>query len=87
VSLRALRLAALVEAASLAALVLNLATVHIESLASMLGPIHGCAYLIAIVVTWSISKSSRLRAFSIIPGIGGLIVLRQRDAGPPRYTS
>ncbi len=75
-ALRALRTAAAVEALSLLILLLNLATAHNAAVASAVGPIHGCAYLIAIVITWSLTKTSSARAISFIPGIGALLVLR-----------
>ena len=83
-SLRTLRSAAAVEALSLVVLVLNLATVHIAALASMLGPIHGCAYLITIALTWPITKDATARALSFVPGFGGLLVLRRLQATPPQ---
>ncbi|GAA3608771.1 hypothetical protein GCM10022223_26010 [Kineosporia mesophila] len=75
--LRTLRIAAGVEACSLVLLVLNLATVHVGALASALGPVHGCAYLVAIVMTWSLTKDSAARAFSVIPGFGAMLALRR----------
>lgn len=65
------------EALSLLVLLLNLATVQVGALASLLGPVHGCAYLIAIVLTWSLTKNTVARALSIIPGFGALLVLRR----------
>ncbi|MBT0771225.1 DUF3817 domain-containing protein [Kineosporia sp. J2-2] len=74
--MRALRISAAVEAGSLLLLVLNLATVHLAAPASVLGPVHGCAYLIGIVLTWQLTKTVAVRALSVIPGIGTLLVLR-----------
>ncbi|GLY19032.1 hypothetical protein LWF15_15335 [Kineosporia rhizophila] len=79
-ALRGLRAAAAVEALSLVMLLLNLATVHVAALASALGPIHGCAYLIAVVLTWTITKEKTTRAFSIVPGFGALLALRRLEA-------
>ena len=75
--LRALRAAAAVEALSLLVLVLNLVTGHVPALASAVGPIHGCAYLIAIALTWSMTRTPAIRALSIIPGFGALLVPRR----------
>ncbi len=86
-ALRALRIAALVEALSLVILFLNLATVHLPALASALGPIHGCAYLIAIVLTWIITKTGLIRALSLIPGFGALLVLRSLASNPQAVKS
>ncbi|GAB3269928.1 DUF3817 domain-containing protein [Kineosporia babensis] len=80
--MRALQTAAAVEALSLIVLLLNLATVHVPALASALGPIHGCAYLIAIVLTWTLTKTTRIRAISIIPGFGALLVLCSLRSNP-----
>ena len=72
-----LRIAAGVELASLAVLLINLATVHWAPLASLLGPIHGCAYLLVIGATWAATPSTRVRVLSATPGIGGLLALRK----------
>ncbi|GAB6900051.1 DUF3817 domain-containing protein [Kineosporia succinea] len=80
-SLRSLRVAAAVEACSLALLLLNLATVHVAALASALGPVHGCAYLIGIVLTFALTRSAGIRVLSLIPAVGALLVLRRlRDS-------
>jgi len=50
-SLRLLRAAAPVELISLALLLVNLATVHWQAVASLFGPVHGCAYLFVIGAT------------------------------------
>ncbi|GAB7052954.1 DUF3817 domain-containing protein [Catenuloplanes indicus] len=74
---RPLRFAAAVEALSLLVLLLNLATVHIDAVASLTGPIHGCAYLFVIIAAFrlpGLTRAGRLR--SLVPGIGGLLVLR-----------
>ncbi|KPH99518.1 hypothetical protein OV450_5231 [Actinobacteria bacterium OV450] len=46
---RLLRIAAPAELLSLAVLLANLATVHQRELASVVGPVHGCAYLMAVI--------------------------------------
>jgi len=50
-SSRLLRAAAPVELISLALLLVNLATVHWQAVASLFGPVHGCAYLFVIGAT------------------------------------
>lgn len=80
--MRALRAAAAVEALSLVALVLNLATIHVPAVASAVGPIHGCAYLIAMVLTWSLTREFGTRALSFVPGFGALLVLRRLKVFP-----
>jgi hypothetical protein len=78
---RPLRVAAAVELASLALLLINLATVHWPAAASLLGPTHGCAYLLVIALTFRRTPSARVRATAWIPGVGGVLVLRQFAAG------
>lgn len=78
--LRALRIAAGTELATLAVLLANLATVHLPQVSSVVGPTHGCAYLFVIVLTVRQSRASRTRALAVVPGIGGLLVLRQLAA-------
>jgi hypothetical protein len=72
-----LRLAATVEVISLAALLTNLLTVHAEAVSSVLGPLHGGAYLTVIVITLLTEGASvRTRLLAVIPGIGGLLAAR-----------
>lgn len=75
-----LRAAARVEVASLALLLLNLATVHREAVSSLLGPVHGAAYLFVIGATWQATRTRRLRALAFVPGVGGLLVLRRSQS-------
>ncbi|MFG3496436.1 hypothetical protein [Streptomyces sp. NPDC047928] len=86
--MRTLRLAAAVEAASLAALSVNLLTVHMEEVTALGGPMHGTAYLVVIATTWSMtgSGSARTRWYAAVPGVGGLLVLR-RLTGLARHGS
>ena len=79
---RLLRTAALVELISLALLLLNLATVHWPTLASLFGPVHGCAYLFVIGATIHESRDTPTRLLAIVPGIGGLLVIRRRRNAP-----
>lgn len=76
---KALRAAAVVEAASLLVLLVNLFTVHAGPVTSLGGPVHGSAYLITIVATFSLTAagpSGAARALSFVPGVGGMLVLR-----------
>ena len=75
-----LRIAAIVELASLAALLTNLATVHAPAVASLLGPLHGCAYLLVIGAAWHLSRSVTTTLLAAIPVIGGVIALRRTPA-------
>lgn len=82
-----LRVAAMVEALSLLLLLTNLITVHIGQIASLAGPIHGTAYLVVIAMTFLQAAAPRRgRWLSLVPGIGGLLVLRvlaSREASDP----
>jgi hypothetical protein len=81
---RLLRTAALVELASLVLLLINLATVHWAPVASLLGPVHGCAYLFVLGATVPATRDLRTRLTAAVPGIGGLLVVRRlrRGSGP-----
>jgi hypothetical protein len=81
VPFRLLRTAALVELLSLVLLLANLATVHWPPVASLLGPVHGCAYLFVIGATLRVTADLRTRLTAIVPGVGGLLVLRRLGAG------
>ncbi|MDR7273689.1 DUF3817 domain-containing protein [Catenuloplanes atrovinosus] len=82
-----LRVAAAVEALSLLVLLANLATVHIDGVASLMGPIHGCAYLFVIIAAFRLPGLTRAaRLSSLVPGIGGLLVLRLRGFPRTRQT-
>ncbi|CAM3773815.1 hypothetical protein NOGI109294_12845 [Nocardiopsis gilva] len=78
---RALRIAAMVEAASLTVLLANLATVHAPAVSSLAGPVHGTAYLAVIAAVWlaPTGAASGPRWRAAVPGIGGLIALRRLD--------
>ena len=79
---RVLRIAAVVELASLILLLTNLATVHWAPVASLLGPVHGCAYLFVIGATVQVTGDLRTRLLAAVPGIGGLLVIRLLRRGP-----
>ncbi|MFC1434024.1 DUF3817 domain-containing protein [Streptacidiphilus sp. N1-3] len=77
-TLRSLRIAARVELISLIVLFANLATANLKPIASLMGPIHGCAYLFVLGSTWRLGHAAmKTKATAVIPGIGGLLVLRQ----------
>jgi hypothetical protein len=77
-SLRPLRIAAAVELVSLLVLLINLATVHWRAVASLVGPTHGCAYLLVIILTARRPETTTAtRATAVLPGIGGLLALRR----------
>jgi hypothetical protein len=71
-----LRTAAGVEFFSLLVLLGNLATVHVPWVATLLGPLHGCAYLLVIGATVAATGRTRARLLAVVPGVGGLLALR-----------
>nr|BFE60291.1 hypothetical protein GCM10020063_048170 [Dactylosporangium thailandense] len=78
-----LRAAALAELASLAVLLVNLATVHLAPVASLIGPIHGCAYLLVIGTTWHLTRTAPATLLAAVPVLGGVLALRRiRDLRP-----
>ncbi|WP_043618924.1 hypothetical protein [Nonomuraea candida] len=84
--MRALRVAVSVETLSLAVLLVNLFTVHVPAVASLVGPLHGGAYLAVIILTTlapgSAGTGARWRAW--VPVIGGLLALaRLRRVAQP----
>lgn len=81
--LRWLRLASWSETLSLLVLLVNLATAHVEALASLLGPVHGCAYLATIATAFLVPLPSRARKLTLVPGIGGLLALRTVGSAIP----
>ena len=73
---RWLAVAATVETVSLVLLLTNLATVHEPSVAGALGPLHGFCYLVVIALAWQRPAPTAVRARSLVPAVGGLLVLR-----------
>ena len=81
---RPLAAAATVETLSLAALLTNLVTAHVPWIAPALGPVHGSCYLVVIALAWQLPAPARVRALSLVPAVGGLLVLRRlRTAATP----
>lgn len=72
-----LRASALVELSSLVLLLGNLATAHWPAVASLLGPVHGCAYLFVVGSAVRVSPRLRTRLLAVVPGVGGLLVVRR----------
>lgn len=78
------RVAAVVECVSLVVLLVNLATAHLPVITSLGGPTHGLAYLVVVVATLRDPAASRTaKLLALVPGIGGLLVLRQLRVGVP----
>ncbi|WP_330316184.1 DUF3817 domain-containing protein [Streptomyces platensis] len=75
---RSLRVAAHGELVSLIVLLANLATAHLRPLSSLMGPLHGCAYLFVVIAVWRLDRiDTTARAIAVLPGIGGLLALRR----------
>ncbi|MFF4104444.1 DUF3817 domain-containing protein [Streptomyces sp. NPDC001903] len=80
-SSRLLRVSAPVELLSLLVLLANVAVLHLPAVASAIGPLHGCAYLIAIISAAREAGPDRTAALlAAIPGIGGMLALRRLAA-------
>ncbi|MFD7239853.1 hypothetical protein ACFWAT_31665 [Streptomyces syringium] len=77
--MRMLRIAAGAEAASFAVLLGNLLTTHTQAITTLVGPLHGTAYLVVIaaasMVPSAAAPGARWRA--AVPGAGGLLALRR----------
>ena len=72
-----LRVAALVEALTLVALLVNLATVHWRPVTALGGPLHGTAYLAVIAMVLLLPGAPRAaKLLALVPGIGGWLALR-----------
>lgn len=78
-----MRAASWTELLSLAILLLNLATVHLQPITSLGGPVHGCAYLAVVILALRHPRASTTtRLLSLIPGVGGMLVLRRLGSEP-----
>lgn len=84
-SLRWLVVLAALETATLAILLVNLATVHHEAVTSLVGPLHGACYLGVVAVAFLLGLPRRAKLLSIVPVVGGFLAVRA--AGRSRATS
>ena len=85
---RFFRIAALVELVTLVVLLANLATVHLQPVTSLIGPTHGCAYLVIVLATWrNRQAATAAKVVALLPGIGGLLVLRQLAQALPQTSA
>ncbi|MGC4940811.1 DUF3817 domain-containing protein [Kribbella sp. DT2] len=74
----ALRAAATAEVVSLVILFTNLFTVHWPAVSSLIGPTHGCCYLLVVILTArSAGATTNTKLLALVPAIGGLLVLRR----------
>lgn len=75
------RIASAVELLSLIVLLASLATVRLPPVSSFMGPVHGCAYLWAVVAVHRAEGSATAaRISALVPGVGGLPALRRLPA-------
>lgn len=74
--LRALEVLSILELASIAILLTNLATLHLRPVTAALGPAHGALYL-AVAVTALLGRGllARTRLMALIPVAGGVLTL------------
>ncbi|MFK4761535.1 hypothetical protein ACI3KS_11420 [Microbacterium sp. ZW T5_45] len=74
--LRVLEVLSVLELASILILLVNLATVHVDGVASVLGPVHGALFL-AVAVTALLARGllARTRWMALIPVAGGILTL------------
>ena len=76
--MKVLKIAAAVEAVTVCLLFANLFTVHWPAVSSALGPTHGTAYLVTIVVALTTTGASvRARLLAFVPAVGGYLALRE----------
>jgi hypothetical protein len=77
-ALTPLRVLAALELASLAVLLVNLATDNSRPLAAAVGPIHGFLYLSVIITVVRAPRTTRQTiALSALPVIGGILAVRR----------
>ncbi|GAA1550232.1 DUF3817 domain-containing protein [Kribbella lupini] len=73
-----LKAAATAEVVSLVILFTNLFTVHWPAVSSLIGPTHGCCYLLVVILTARTTQAStNTKLLALIPAIGGLLALRR----------
>ncbi|MFF5081810.1 DUF3817 domain-containing protein [Actinoplanes sp. NPDC000266] len=64
-------------------MLLNLATIHARPVTQLLGPLHGCSYLLVIGATLAATTRLRPRLLALVPGVGGLLAARFSSTPPP----
>ncbi|GGA62265.1 hypothetical protein GCM10011490_10860 [Pseudoclavibacter endophyticus] len=85
---RILTVAGSAELLTLGALLANLVTVHLPQVSSVLGPVHGLAYVLTVIAAVLVMDGRhRVWLLALIPGVGGLLAARavacgaQQDGG------
>jgi hypothetical protein len=86
--LRSLEVLSILELASIAVLLLNLATLHLRPVTAALGPAHGALYL-AVAATALLGRGllARTRWMALIPVAGGVLTLVNVRAERRRITA
>ncbi|MEV4172570.1 hypothetical protein [Nonomuraea sp. NPDC049709] len=83
-----LRIAAAVELGSLVILLGNLATAHLPAVSSLMGPLHGCAYLFTVIAAARDPRRTlATTGLALLPGIGGLLAVRRLAVRRPAATA
>ena len=75
-TLRALEVLSILELVSIAALLTNLATIHLRPITTILGPVHGAFYLAVLMTAlfaWGLHLRTRL--WALVPVLGGVATL------------
>lgn len=67
-NLRLLRVGAHIELASLIVMLVNLATMHLEVISSIMGPLHGCTYLVIVAAFWRSPEATTTQGRGADPG-------------------
>ncbi|WP_433177622.1 hypothetical protein [Actinoallomurus sp. CA-150999] len=65
-----------------------MATADVHQIASVVGPVHGVAWLFGIFATWrDPSRTTGIAVRAVIPGIGGMLALRALGRADAASTS
>ncbi|RKS72746.1 hypothetical protein CLV35_2995 [Motilibacter peucedani] len=76
---RLLWLVAAAEALTLAVLLVNLVTLHVEPVAQAVGPLHGLLYVSGVALAWHSPLSLRLKAAAVVPVVGAVLAAVAQD--------
>lgn len=74
--LRPLTIASVAEAVTLLVLLINRVSAHLPAVTSVVGPVHGFAYLATVATAFLVPLATRARLLTLVPGVGGLLALR-----------
>ncbi|MQM27628.1 hypothetical protein [Glycomyces albidus] len=78
---RVLHLIGAVELSTFLLMMANLATVHLQLLSSILGPLHGLAYTLTVIAAALLSQGRhRVWLLALVPAVGGLLAARALPA-------